>query len=404
MDEIAKMVAELEALLAALPGTNNLIKELEELRHLLLEQRAPRFALVGRRGSGKSSLINAIFGQKVAEVGHVKAKTGRGKWWAYSGDLGSIDILDTRGLQEGGKPDEEDDAEDPLESILRALEEKTPDAVLFLVKAKEVDSAIDGDIDALVELRNKAKGPMPIVGIVTHADEMEPKNVKLHDEDAEDAEDIREKEARVQEAIKHIEEKIRARPELKDDFVAVVGVSSYMSWRADGTLRADERWRINALLEYLIQELPDQAQVMFARLSRVRNVQRRIAIRLTQLISGLTAAVAAAPIPVADLAPITALQISLISGIAYISGREMSTKTAMEFLGAIGLNVGAGFAFREAARALVKLIPGFGSVVSSAVAGAATFALGKAAIAYFIDDKSAEDAKDVFNTENKTQD
>lgn len=402
MDDVAKMIAELEDLLSSIPGTDKLRKELEELRHLLLEQRAPRFALVGRRGSGKSSLINAIFGQKVAEVGHVKAQTGRGTWWAYSGDLGSIDILDTRGLQEGGQPDEADEAGHPLDSILKALEEKTPDAILFLIKAKEVDSAVDGDIDALVELRSKAKGPMPIVGIVTHADELEPKNVKLHQESDEDPEEYAEKLARVADAIAHIEHKIRARPELKDDFVAVIAVSSYMSWRADGSIRADERWRIHALLEYLIQELPDQAQVMFARLSRVRNVQRRISMRLTQLIAGLTAAVAAAPIPVADIAPITALQISLISGIAYISGRDLSTKTAIEFLGAIGLNVGAGFAFREAARTLVKLIPGFGSVVSSGVAAAATYALGKAAIAYFIDDHSAEDAKNIFNAENKT--
>jgi predicted GTPase len=77
--------------------------------------------LVGRRGSGKSSLVNAIFGQQVAEVGHTKAQTGRGRWWVFQGDLGSIEILDTRGLQEGSNPESEDDKKNALESIVASI-------------------------------------------------------------------------------------------------------------------------------------------------------------------------------------------------------------------------------------------------------------------------------------------
>ncbi len=59
-------------------------------------------------GAGKSSLVNALFGAKVAEVGHVKAQTGRGKWFEHKTDRGSVTVLDTRGIQEGSTPTEKD--------------------------------------------------------------------------------------------------------------------------------------------------------------------------------------------------------------------------------------------------------------------------------------------------------
>jgi uncharacterized protein (DUF697 family) len=72
-------------------------------------------------------------------------------------------------------------------------------------------------------------------------------------------------------------------------------------------------------------------------------------------------------------------------------------RSAAEFLGALGVNVGAAFAFREAARALVKFVaPGAGTLVSSAVAYAGTVSVGKAAAAYFIEGVSLEKAKRVF--------
>jgi uncharacterized protein (DUF697 family) len=41
--------------------------------------------------------------------------------------------------------------------------------------------------------------------------------------------------------------------------------------------------------------------------------------------------------------------------------------------------------FREGARAAVKVLPGFGNAISGAIAGGATYTLGRAATAYFIE-------------------
>ena len=48
-------------------------------------------------------------------------------------------------------------------------------------------------------------------------------------------------------------------------------------------------------------------------------------------------------------------------------------------------------------RALLKLIPGFGATVSGAVAATGTWALGKAAIRYFIDGASLEESRAAFD-------
>ncbi len=77
-------------------------------------------------------------------------------------------------------------------------------------------------------------------------------------------------------------------------------------------------------------------------------------------------------------------------------------EAAAEFLGAMGANVGLGFAFREGARALIKFVfPGAGSMVSGAVAFAGTLAIGAAARNYFLRGSSIEDAKKSFE-ETKT--
>src|SRR6478735_1029934 len=135
---IAENIRRIEEMLQFLPlhpdTVNQIRSKIALLRTILLEQRPPAFALVGRRGAGKSSLINALFGAKVAEVGHVKSQTGRGKWFDYASERGAMSVLDTRGMHEGSKPSEEDTAKDAVASILVELKRKVPDVILFLVK------------------------------------------------------------------------------------------------------------------------------------------------------------------------------------------------------------------------------------------------------------------------------
>ena len=117
----------------------------------------------------------------------------------------------------------------------------------------------------------------------------------------------------------------------------------------------------------------------------------------------MCAAVAAQPIPLADFPILTSLQAAMVASIIHVSGREMNAKRAAEFLAAVGANIGTGLVLREGARAAAKLIPVWGSAISSGVAGAGTYAIGRAAVAFFIDGVSIADARGIFRRRGKGQ-
>ncbi len=368
--------------------------ELLILKELLMDARPPKLMILGRRGAGKSSLINAIFGEPMAAVGSVLSETGRPTWYSYSGPRGDMKILDTRGLGDRTRP-EAANFQDALDDIRSGLVDEWPDAILFLCKAKDVDSHIAQDVANIEAVRafiaEKHRYEAPVVAVVTQVDELDPKRVEPPYENET-------KRRNIETAVRAIQEALAERGIA---LARVVPVSTYAEY--EGARRVyDNYWNIEELVDYLVEVLPRSAQVQMARLAQLRAVQQKLARKMTAAASAVAGGIAAAPIPLADILPITALQIGLISGIAYVSGREMSKKASWEFLVALGANVGVAFALREGARALAKVVfPGGGSAISAGVAFAGTWGLGEAAIAYFIEKRPIEEARERFKRKKK---
>jgi uncharacterized protein (DUF697 family) len=155
------------------------------------------------------------------------------------------------------------------------------------------------------------------------------------------------------------------------------------------------------LMSLLAREMPNEARVEMVRISGDRAAQSEIAQTLVKSTTAICAAIGAQPIPLADLPFLTALQLVMVSGIMYISGRERSLRAATEFVGALGVNVGAGMLLREGTRALLKFFPGWGNVVCGMVAGAGTYAMGRASIAYFLEGLSIKDARRTYLASRK---
>jgi small GTP-binding protein len=107
--------------------------------------------------------------------------------------------------------------------------------------------------------------------------------------------------------------------------------------------------------------------------------RRQLSQRLARGAAVLNAIIAVEPIPGLDIPLLLASQVRLVLRIAAIFGESLSVRHAHELL----TTMAGGVALRYLAGALAKLVPGVGWLVSSAVNGLGTWAIGQAAIAYF---------------------
>ena len=149
--------------------------------------------------------------------------------------------------------------------------------------------------------------------------------------------------------------------------------------------------------EAICAALPNVARLEFARLSGAREAQAQIAGSLLKSFTAVCGVIGLQPIPLADMPILTTLQSLMVGLIIYTTGKPVTARTFGEFLGAMGLNIGAGILFREGARAIIKIVPVWGNAVSGMVAGAGTYAVGRAAIAYFVEDIPISEAKKLFH-------
>ncbi|MGA3170137.1 MAG: hypothetical protein ABSE62_03920 [Chthoniobacteraceae bacterium] len=171
--------------------------------------------------------------------------------------------------------------------------------------------------------------------------------------------------------------------------------------------------KVNQLVERLATRLPKnlrgplanhvktlreliEGEMEAARKSPDKAAKTAVARKVVATCSAVCTTVGVEPIPLADFPILTALQVVMIACIMHVSGREISRKGIAEFFGALGMNIGAGLLFRETARTAIKFLPGFGSAISGAVAGGATYTLGRAAMAYFIDGVPMPEVRSFF--------
>jgi predicted GTPase/uncharacterized protein (DUF697 family) len=383
-DNTGGTLDELEAVLLRIPGADRLVKDVRELRALLVDRRAPRIAVIGRRGSGKSSLANALIGAPVLETGSVADTTQWPRWIDVVHSTHRLRWLDTPGLRAGDRPERRDE-------VRRALANEPPDVVLVTSKATQVDAGIDEDLAEIVWLmeRQQRVGLVPpaLIGVLTKADELPPVPQRTPPFEGE-------KRANIDRATDILRAQLEKRRLAPRD---VVPVSTYQKFFANGDRVVDWRWNIDRLSEVIFAALPVATHAEAARaFEAAQSLRRRVARRIVSSASGLAFIIGITPwVPVADMALLTPLQSAMITGVAYLGRTGVDKRAVSEWMASLGVNVGAGFAMRELARALLKLF-GPTNTLSAAIAASGTWALGMSAIKYFIDGGSLDEAKQAF--------
>ena len=299
----------------------------------------PKVAFAGFGNSGKSSLLNAIYG---SEVSRVSMRTDETAGPLVAERFG-IDFTDTPGVGTG---------KFSLESVLDLGVLSGQHIIVHVLNGASAISKEDEKLQRVV--RGASARSITVVNKI-------------------DLLDDKERSEFVESAC--------AKLGLREDEILLVSAKR-------GTGIAELVRRIADLLPTALQDafIAQQRADLKLKEKRIR--------ALIYSKAGVCAAVALVPIPVADILILTPIQMAMVATIGYFHGVEVTADRATELMGVMGAGVG----LREAARQLVKLVPGYGLVVSASIAFAGTVALGETANIWFARRMrvDAQDLKELF--------
>ena len=370
---LLQIVERLERLAGKLPSRirKAVLGELTPLKQLFLQQRPPRFLFAGSAKIPAREIIGALFGQ--ANFTHTDdAAVPLCRWFDISfPERGKISVLDARGADDSAAIRVQDE-----------LKYSPPDIIFFLGAdrtAQELEEHELADLNRYLTGNKTLETGSKIVEIIIPP---------LEKAVARDHGDL---------TVSRLEYALPSNLARRAAFFETLTLVPAGPHQTPQSLPPEAQ----RFMSILARELPNQARMEMIRISRNREAQHEVAQLLVKSATAVSAAIGAQPIPLADLPILTSLQLMMISGIMYVSGRERSLRAASEFAGALGANVGAAMLLREGTRAILKFFPGWGNVVCGLVAGSGTYGIGRAATVFFIDGVSLKDARRTYREHRK---
>ncbi len=369
-----------------------LSKVIEEMEDLIGNSRPPNMFLVGRSGHGKSSLINALANRQVAVTGDVKPTTAEARPYliVFPESHAAWNIIDSRGLFEtidmSGKSDSSPDKDLPLEQAKKDITMYNPDVIMHVIAAPELRN-LRHDIEVFREIQNTLRRELgsvpPTIMVLTKVDVLgNPRDWP--------PEKSQHKAGLIYEALRYAAENIIALPyQFVDPDNPIKGILFKDSVEYIGVIPVcallDEKWNIETLSELIGEVLPRSALLDFFQAQKRKALLKKLSTSLIKRFSTIAMGIGAIPIPVSDIFLLTPLQAIMIAIIGGLSCRRTDSKTVAEFMTAAGINTAAAVGLRALARQLVKLVPFFGEAISAGIAYSGTYAIGKAAEAYFFE-------------------
>jgi len=361
---LLQIVERLEGLAGRLPSRirKAVLSELTPLKQLFLQQRPPRFLFTGSSRIPLTRIIHALFAP--GEFTYTRDLPLRVYRWHNVSlpERGMISILDARDADDSASVQVQDELKLQSADVIFFLEEEQT--------ARELEKRKFDELITYLVRNNASAGDAKIIGIIAS-----PTGQLI----VSDATDI---------VVTRLKSALRASPMLHEHVLEVLGCGAQPV--------EVQSCEAQKLMSILARELPNQARMEMIRISQDLEAQREVAQTLIKSTTAICAAIGTQPIPLADLPILTSLQLMMVAGIMYVSGRERSLRAAAEFIGALGANVGAAMLLREGTRAILKFFPGWGNIVCGLVAGTGTYAIGRAASVFFIEGVSLPDARRIY--------
>jgi uncharacterized protein (DUF697 family)/predicted GTPase len=334
-----------------------------ELDTLLAHAPIPVFGLLGKTGSGKSSIVRYLTGATVAEIGNgFRPQTRIAAEYDFPDSTQPVvKFLDTRGLGEAGY-----DATADIKAFGDA-------AHLVIVTVRATDHALDPVLGPLRIIR-EAYPLRPVVLALTCLHEAYPQ--QQHPQpDPFTAEttwseslpgDLRRCLVAQEERFKGLVDRIVP--------IDITPLDEGFTEPNFGGERLEQA---------LVDALPSAYRQTLVMLHEVRGQLQDLTERKARPVilshSLLAATAAAAPVPWLDIPIVLGLQSRLVYLLADLYGQRMQAQLLSQMAGALGGQLAARFAVR----APLKFVPVIGQTANAALAFAYTYSLGQACCWYF---------------------
>lgn len=304
-------------------------------------------AVFGKTGVGKSTLVNAIFGERVAATG-IGAPVTLGSH-LYLDRRGTLGVIDTRGLEIGRDDDE------LIAELTKAVKDSRSKPLTEQIHVawycvRGMDRRFEEVEDRFI--RTLAALEIPVVVVLT---QVPMKEGQFHPDAVELARQI---EARN---------------------LPIFGGRPFLTYAMRDQFSGQPAYGLIDVLRATFHLAPEAVQAALAAAQEID-----LELKTNQSNKAIGAAVAAAaaaaavPIPFSSAAVLVPIQLSMMARIAHLHGIGLE-KSALLAVASTSIATSAG---RAAASSLLKFIPGAGSVVggviNASVASGLTLAMGQA--------------------------
>jgi len=322
--------------------------------------------LFGKTQSGKTTIIRYLTGADEAEIGEgFKPCTRFSRQYQFpTSEAPLLTFLDTRGLDEPGY--------DPAEDLARFDNL----AHVLIVTVKVTDHAQENVIKHLRSIRRSRPTILTLTCLHEAYPQQQHPQPYSFEGNGERFPDQPISKSSFSDLHRTMSEQRRRFEGLYDQFVPID-----ITRPEEGF--TDQNYGGERFKRVLLDMLPFAYRRSLETLNETtRELQEMYARRALPHIAGyssLAATAGAIPIPWLDLLILPGIQTRMIYHLAQLYGQPLGAARFLELASTLGL----GLLVRQATRELAKFVPFAGSVAGGALAGASTFALGKAFCYYY---------------------